>query len=69
MCKCKAYVILDPLCQDLSKEYVGENIGTHSSLQRGDLFCAVRYDHSGFCTIVDILTLDWIGNTGALRRG
>jgi hypothetical protein len=64
-----ADVILDPLCQDLSNAYAGEDISAHVSLRRGEL-CpyAVRYDQSSLSTIADILILAHIWSSGALSK-
>ncbi len=65
----RCIVILDPLCQDLSNPYVGENISAHSSLRRDELSpCTVRYDHNSFSMIVDILILVRIWSSGVLSR-
>ena len=45
------------------------SISAHSSSWRGELCaCAVRYDHSSFSTIADILTLVQIWSTSTLQR-
>jgi len=69
MDRCMAEVISDPLCQDFSSVYVGENISAHGSLRRDELCpCAVRYDHSSFGMIADILILVQIWGNGVLSR-
>ena len=65
MDRCIAEVVLGSLCQNLSDEYTGEIISTHSSFWSS---FAVRYDGSCFVTIIDVLILVQIYSIGVLEQ-